>query len=70
MARVRRALQLALLAAALAGCRHVASYERGAIARPDMTTDTIDGPAVRHANTVHEGALQTGSVAASGCGCN
>ena len=69
MARVRRASQLALLVALLAGCRHVAPYERGVIARPDMTTD-LDGPAAHHVNTVHEGALQSGAGAASGCGCN
>lgn len=70
MARLRRAFQLALLGAGLSGCVHVAPYERGFIARPDMTPDALDGPAARHANTVHEGALQSGSVAASGCGCN
>jgi hypothetical protein len=53
-----------------AGCRHVVPYERGALARPDMTTDELAGPAAQHLNTVHEGALQPGSVAASGCGCN
>ena len=76
MARLRLAGQLRTLFMALvttgfcAGCRHVAPYERGALARPDMTTDELAGPAARHVNTVHEGALQSGSVAASGCGCN
>lgn len=73
MARVRRAGPLIVavaLSLAGAGCRHVAPYERGAIARPDMTPEALDGPAARHANAVHEGALQSGSVAASGCGCN
>lgn len=76
MVRVRLAQQLArgLLAAALlgasAGCTHVAAYERGAVARPDMTTSEMSGPAAQHVLSVHEGATRSGAVAESGCGCN
>jgi Domain of unknown function (DUF4266) len=76
MVRVRLAQQLAraLLMAGLgaigAGCTHVAPYERGAIARPDMTTSELSGPAAQHVLSVHEGATRSGAVAESGCGCN
>ena len=76
MVRVRLAQQLArgLVAVALigasAGCTHVAVYERGAVARPDMTTSEMSGPAAQHVLSVHEGATRSGAVAESGCGCN
>ena len=77
MVRVWVAQQLALLAvvllaslAAIAGCTHVAPYERETILRPDMTTAAMAGPAQRHSVAVHEGATQSGAVAESGCGCN
>lgn len=60
---------LALLCA-LSACAHVAPYERGALARPDMTPSAIEGPAARHAEAVREGATAPGAVAESGCGCN
>ena len=69
MVHLRRA-QLALLLSALGGCTHVAPYERGALSRPDMTTGDREGPAARHALSVHEGATRGGAVAESGCGCN
>lgn len=61
---------LAGSAVAAAGCTHVAPYERGAIARPEMTTSDLSGRAGRHATAVHEGAAPGGDVAESGCGCN
>ena len=72
MVRVRLARQLALSALSMvtAGCVHVAAYERAAVARPDMTTSDLDGPAARHANEVHEGATRAGAVSEAGCGCN
>ena len=60
----------AVVVSALCGCTHVAPYERGALARPDMTTADIEGPAAHHALSVHEGATKGGAVAESGCGCN
>jgi hypothetical protein len=60
-----------LLAAASAGCGHVAAYERGAIARPDMTMSSdLSGRAAEHVTAVHEGATRSGAVTEAGCGCN
>ncbi len=79
MVRVRLAQQLARVlvlvglgafGALSAGCTHVAAYERGNIARPDMTTSDVSGPAAQHVLSVHEGATRSGAVAESGCGCN
>jgi uncharacterized protein DUF4266 len=69
---LRLAQQLAPLFAALglSGCTHVAPYERGALARPDMTAGDLVGAAERHAISIHEGASRGGAVAESGCGCN
>jgi hypothetical protein len=72
MVRVRFAQQL-ILAAVLPGCvacSHVAAYERAAVARPDMTTSDMAGPALQHATQVHEGATRSGAAAEAGCGCN
>ncbi len=72
MVRLRFARQLILFAvlAECGACAHVAPYERGVIARPDMTTSDITGPAQQHATQVHEGATRNGAVAEAGCGCN
>ncbi len=67
MARMRRACQLALLL--LAGCTHVAPYERGALAHPTMAAAGLDGPAAGHVRAVHEGATGGGSVAERVRGC-
>ncbi|MGH7286348.1 MAG: DUF4266 domain-containing protein [Polyangiaceae bacterium] len=69
---MRRARQLILCACTivLAACTHVAPYERGVIARPDMAPGDISGPAAQHVEAVHEGATRSGSVAETGCGCN
>ena len=72
MVRMRFARQLALLAiaASCGACGHVAPYERGALARPDMTTSDLSGRAAQHATEVHEGAARSGAVSEAGCGCN
>jgi hypothetical protein len=72
MVRVRFPQQLGFLAlaAACGACGHVAAYERGAIARPDMTTSDLSGRAARHATEVHEGAAPSAAVSEAGCGCN
>jgi hypothetical protein len=72
MVRLRVPGQLALTAllAACGACTHVAPYERGAVARPDMTTSDLAGRAQRHATDVHEGASRTGAASEAGCGCN
>jgi hypothetical protein len=54
----------------LAGCTHVAPYERARLADPNMTRLDLDGPAAEHVYAVHEGAAGGGAVAESGCGCN
>jgi hypothetical protein len=58
------------LAVSLAGCTHVAPYERGKLAHPMMTTQSLEGPAASHVLAVHEGATGGGSLAETGCGCN
>jgi hypothetical protein len=72
MVRLRIPGQLAVFVAclALAGCVRVAAYERGAVARPDMTTSDVNGRAARHATQVHEGAIEGAAAAEAGCGCN
>jgi hypothetical protein len=73
MGRMRIARQLALRIAAaafLAGCVHVAPYDRAVLARPDMRASSLAGPAERHVTEVHEGASGGGDFAESGCGCN
>ena len=72
MVRVRLSAKLGtfVLPAAAAACVHVAPYERGAIARPDMTLSDLMGPAQKHATEVHEGATHGGAAAEAGCGCN
>lgn len=61
-----------LLAAmiAVAGCRHVAPYERQKLAHPTMNTANPAGVAEQHMYGVHEGAVGGGGAAESGCGCN
>jgi len=56
--------------AMLAGCTHVAPYERGILAHPSMTTGDMAGPSEAHVRAVHEGAVGGGASAESGCGCN
>ena len=62
-------LACTLLASALAGCVHVAPYERGKLAHPIMS-ETDDGPAAAHVLAVHEGATGGNALGESGCGCN
>lgn len=56
--------------AALAGCRHVAPYERQKLAHPTMNTASPAGAAEQHVYAVQEGAIGGGAAAESGCGCN
>jgi len=57
---------------ALAGCTHVAPYDRGYLARPDMALDA--GQGMSHAmEKIHpskEAASGGASVGGGGCGCN
>jgi len=71
MVRLRQPKQLGFFVlVALTACAHVAPYERGAIARPDMTPADVAGRAERHAVGIHEGATRSGTVGEAGCGCN
>lgn len=67
---MRRLAWLAALVAA--GCTHVAPYERGYLARPDMALD--ESPGMAHAmEKIHpskEAASGGASVGGGGCGCN
>ena len=54
----------------LAGCAHVAPYERGAFAGPTMAIEDLAGPGETHARDVQEGATGGGFSAGGGCGCN
>lgn len=66
-------MRVAVLLAALslvAGCRHVAVYERQKLAHPTMNMASPAGVAEEHMYAVHEGAVGGGAAAESGCGCN
>jgi hypothetical protein len=60
---------LLLASSGLAGCTHVAAYDRARLAYPSMT-DSYESAGSGHVRAVHEGASGGGSVAESGCGCN
>jgi hypothetical protein len=67
---MKQALIVALLL--LGGCVHVAPYERGYLARPDMALDASPGTA-RAMEKIHpskEAASGGASVGGGGCGCN
>ena len=74
MASIRRTLlgfaALVISVCATSACVHVAPYERGKLAHPMMTTESLEGPATGHVLAVQEGATGGGSLAESGCGCN
>lgn len=65
---MRLTLLLALLM--LAGCKHVAPYERAKLAHPTMGASSPSGVAEEHMYAVHEGAVGGGAAGESGCGCN
>jgi hypothetical protein len=68
---VKRALVVApLFLLCLAGCRHVAPYQRQKLAHPTMNIASPAGPAEQHMYSVQEGAVGGGAAAESGCGCN
>jgi len=69
--RLRRAALALLLM--LAGCTHVAPYQRETLAKPTM--DTTEREALRnrfyaHVYDAREGAMGTTDSAGGGCGCN
>jgi len=66
-----RALIL-VAATTLAGCVHVAPYDRGHLARPSMDTSREASEATFHAHVQdsREGATGGGGSTGGGCGCN
>lgn len=62
-----------LLAAALAGCTHVAPYAREDLAKPGMDTqkrEAMRGKFQAHVFESREAAMPTSEHAGGGCGCN
>jgi len=74
--RARRAclaLAAALALLGVAGCRHVAPYEREHLARRCMDTSQCERLRARfqaHVYDAREGAMGTTDSAGGGCGCN
>jgi hypothetical protein len=73
---MKHALALAFVFTAvslLAGCQHVAPYEREYLARPGMDTkqrEALRAQFYAHVFESREGAMATGEHAGGGCGCN
>ena len=67
-----RAAMLAFALAALAGCAHVAPYQRGYLARPDMAFDASPGAtrALEKTFGAKEASSGGASVGGGGCGCS
>ena len=63
-------IAIALSCASLAGCVHVAPYERGMLAHPTMTVDDVSTAMEEHVRAVSEGAAGGLSGGGGGCGCN
>ncbi|GGX89128.1 DUF4266 domain-containing protein [Massilia dura] len=71
-ARITIALGWLALAALLAGCAGVQPWEKGKLARPEMTfgADTLETRFAEHIYTSREGAAGGAGVGGGGCGCN
>jgi hypothetical protein len=68
-----RLAPLALALTLLAGCRHVAPYEREQLARPTMDHKNREAQRAQFQHHVYEsreGAMPTSEHAGGGCGCN
>ena len=67
-----RRMLIALAALAAAACAHVAPYQRGTLARPDMALDASPGPtrALEKTFGAKEGSSGGASVGGGGCGCS
>ena len=67
-----RVLAALLAALAAGGCAPVAPYQRGYLARPDMSLEESAGTAKALEKTfaAKEAASGGGSVGGGGCGCN
>lgn len=62
----------AVVLIACAGCAPVAPYQRGYLARPDMSFDASagTGKAIEKTYSAKEAASGGASVGGGGCGCN
>jgi hypothetical protein len=73
---MNRSFILAIAAAAaclLAGCSHVAPYQREQLSKPGMDTaqrEAMRGQFYSHVYDAREGAMGTSEHAGGGCGCN
>jgi len=54
----------------VAGCAHVAPYERGTLAHPTMSADDMSSGVDEHVRAVSEGATGGFGGGGGGCGCN
>jgi hypothetical protein len=64
---------IATVVALLAGCSHVAPYQREHLAQPGMDTagrEALRNQFVAHVHDSREGAMATSDHAGGGCGCN
>ena len=63
---------LASVLVLVAGCVHVAPYDRGDLARPSMDTTREGSEATfqAHVQDSREGATGGGGSTGGGCGCN
>jgi hypothetical protein len=64
------ALFALLLVLGLAGCEHVAPYQRERLAHPSMVAEDPARSSEGHVRAVQEGSVGGGDSAGGGCGCN
>jgi hypothetical protein len=68
--RSRAGLTLCVWSLVVAGCAHVAPYERERLAHSTMTTEDLARVSETHVVSVQEGAVGGGTASGGGCGCN
>lgn len=64
---------VAAISALLAGCQHVAPYQREYLARPGVDVkqrEALRSQFYAHVYESREGAMPTSEHAGGGCGCN
>ncbi|ABB24425.1 DUF4266 domain-containing protein [Pelodictyon luteolum] len=70
----KKIMQYAVLLtiAVLSGCSSVKPWQKGTLARPEMTFegDRLDNMYIEHIYSSKEGASGGAGVAGGGCGCN
>lgn len=69
---MKAAASIALALALLAGCAPVQPWEKGKLAKPEMTFggDKLEARYADHIYTSREGAAGGTGVGGGGCGCN